>query len=105
MASGKAPVTPVRYPDRFYIGGEWVAPSSEDLIDVVQPATEDVWARVAGARKADVYRAVAADDRPGAGRLPAGDGRRPACAGRGPELHLGLGDGHPAHRRGRPRRP
>src|ERR1700678_1336445 len=60
MASGKAPVTPVRYPDRFYIGGEWVAPSSEDLIDVVQPATEDVWARVAGARKADVYRAVAA---------------------------------------------
>jgi acyl-CoA reductase-like NAD-dependent aldehyde dehydrogenase len=60
MAIGKAHVTPVRYPDRFYIGGEWVTPSSGDLIDVVQPATEDVWARVAGARKADVYRAVAA---------------------------------------------
>ena len=60
MASGKAQAMPVRYPDRFYIGGEWVAPSSEDLIDVVQPATEDVWARVGGARKADVYRAVAA---------------------------------------------
>src|SRR5580704_15550981 len=60
MAIGKTRETPVRYPDRFYIGGEWATPSSGDRIDVVQPATEDVWAQVAAARKADVYRAVAA---------------------------------------------
>jgi betaine-aldehyde dehydrogenase len=60
MAVGRAQVSPVKHPDRFYIAGEWVAPSSADLIDVVQPATEEVWARVAEARKADVYRAVAA---------------------------------------------
>ena len=60
MVIGKTQEMPVRYPDRFYIGGEWALPSSGDLIDVIQPATEDVWARVAEARKADVYRAVAA---------------------------------------------
>src|ERR1700716_3112548 len=53
-------VVPVRRPDRCYIGGEWVRPSSGDLIDVVQPATEDVWVRVAAARKDDVSAAVAA---------------------------------------------
>src|SRR5260370_22351985 len=51
---------PVKRPDRFYIGGEWVTPSSADLIDVIQPATEDVWVRIAAARPADVSRAVAA---------------------------------------------
>src|ERR1700746_571928 len=51
---------PVKSPDRFYIGGEWVAPSSGDLIGVVQPATEDVWIRVAAARNAEGSRAVAA---------------------------------------------
>jgi betaine-aldehyde dehydrogenase len=60
MTVASARTLPVKYPDRFYIGGEWVTPSSDDLIDAVQPATEDVWARVAAARRADVYRAVAA---------------------------------------------
>ena len=60
MAIGKAQAMPVKYPDRFYIGGEWAIPSSGDLIDVVQPATEHVWASVAEARKPDVYRAVSA---------------------------------------------
>ena len=60
MAVDKAYAVPVRYPDRLYIGGEWVAPSGGGLIDVVQPATEDVWVRVAAARKEDVSRAVAA---------------------------------------------
>src|SRR6201981_3291583 len=60
MAVSKAYAVPVKSPDRFYIGGEWVTPSSGDLIDVVQPATEDVWVRVAAARKQDVSRAVAA---------------------------------------------
>src|SRR5579863_101242 len=60
MAIGNAREMPVGYPDRLYIGGRWVTPSSGDLIDVVQPATEHVWARVAQAHKPDVYRAVAA---------------------------------------------
>jgi len=53
-------VAPITSPDRFYIGGEWITPSSRDQIDVVQPATEHVWVRVAAARKDDVSRAVAA---------------------------------------------
>jgi betaine-aldehyde dehydrogenase len=60
MAADKAYAVPVRHPDRLYIGGEWVTPGGGDLIDVVQPATEDVWVRVAAARKQDVSRAVAA---------------------------------------------
>src|ERR1700732_719852 len=60
MPVGKTYDVPVKSPDRFYIGGEWVTPSSADLIDVIQPATEDVWVRIAAARTADVSRAVAA---------------------------------------------
>src|SRR6185312_9251722 len=60
MAVDKAYAVPVRYPDRLYIGGEWVAPGGDGLIDVIQPATEDVWVRVAAARRQDVSRAVAA---------------------------------------------
>ena len=60
MPVGKTYDVPVKSPDRFYLGGEWVTPSSADLIDVVQPATEDVWVRIAAARPADVSRAVAA---------------------------------------------
>jgi len=46
--------------DRFFIGGEWVRPSSDAAIDVIAPATEEVYERFAGAQKADVERAVAA---------------------------------------------
>lgn len=46
--------------NQFYIGGEWVQPSSKDVIDVVSPNTERVVFHVAEARKADVDRAVAA---------------------------------------------
>jgi len=60
MAVDKAYAVPVRYPDRLYIGGEWVAPGGGGLIDVIQPATEDVWVRVAAAGRQDVSRAVAA---------------------------------------------
>jgi aldehyde dehydrogenase (NAD+) len=59
MPVGKTYDVPVKSPDRFYIGGEWVTPSSADLIDVIQPATEDVWVRIAAARTADVSQAVA----------------------------------------------
>ena len=60
MAVDKAYAVPVRFPDRLFIGGEWVTPDGGGLIDVVQPATEDVWVRVAAAGRQDVSRAVAA---------------------------------------------
>jgi len=54
-------VTPrVRHPDRFFIGGEWVEPSSVSRIDVRDSATEEVFLSVAEAQVEDVDRAVAA---------------------------------------------
>lgn len=45
---------------RLLIGGEWVAAASGDEIDVIDPATEQVVSRLAGAGKEDVDRAVVA---------------------------------------------
>jgi aldehyde dehydrogenase (NAD+) len=46
--------------DRFYIGGEWVAPATAATIDVINPATEEAFARIGSGTAADVDRAVAA---------------------------------------------
>jgi betaine-aldehyde dehydrogenase len=51
---------PLRHPDRIFVAGEWVRPSSEALIDVIAPATEELYVQVASAQVADVNRAVAA---------------------------------------------
>jgi aldehyde dehydrogenase (NAD+) len=45
---------------RFYIDGRWQAPLSPQLIDVVDPATEETIAQIAGGGHADVNAAVAA---------------------------------------------
>jgi aldehyde dehydrogenase (NAD+) len=50
----------LRHPDRFFIGGEWVAPSSDATIEVTDSTDEAVFLTVAEARAADVARAVAA---------------------------------------------
>src|SRR5262245_29045894 len=56
-----APATaPLKHPDRLFIDGAWAAPSSAAKIDVVNSATEEIYARVAEAQQADVDRAVAA---------------------------------------------
>ncbi|QKS01096.1 aldehyde dehydrogenase [Sphingomonas sp. CL5.1] len=47
-------------PDQFFIGGDWVAPSSDARIDVINPATEELFLRVAEAQADDMNRAVAA---------------------------------------------
>jgi hypothetical protein len=39
-------VVPLRHADRFFIGGEWVAPSSDATIDVIDSGTEQVYFRV-----------------------------------------------------------
>ncbi|HZM42831.1 MAG TPA: aldehyde dehydrogenase [Acidimicrobiales bacterium] len=46
--------------DTLYIGGEWVAPSTSNTIEVVSPYTEQVIARVPEAAEGDVDRAVEA---------------------------------------------
>jgi aldehyde dehydrogenase (NAD+) len=46
--------------DRFFIGGEWVEPTSSATIDVIDSATEEVFFSIAEAREADMERAVTA---------------------------------------------
>ena len=47
-------------PDRFFIGGDWVKPSSDATIEVVSPGTEEVFVHVAEAQAADINQAVEA---------------------------------------------
>ncbi len=54
------PSVKIRHPEKLFIGGKWVTPSSDGLIAVVNPATEQVIAKVAEAREADMDKAVAA---------------------------------------------
>jgi len=51
---------PLRHPDRFFIDGEWVAPSSGATVDVIDSSTEQVYFRVPEAQAADIDRAVTA---------------------------------------------
>jgi aldehyde dehydrogenase (NAD+) len=50
----------MQHAGQFYIGGEWVDPSSDETIAVVNPATEQVIATIAAGQPADVDAAVAA---------------------------------------------
>jgi aldehyde dehydrogenase (NAD+) len=51
---------PLRCPDRFFIGGEWIAPSTGAVFDVIQPATEELFFQAAEAKEEDMSRAIAA---------------------------------------------
>ena len=51
---------PLRHADRFFIGGEWVEPSSDAVIDVIDSTSEQLFFSVAEAKEADMARAVAA---------------------------------------------
>ena len=78
---------PISHTDRFYIGGQWVAPSSDAKISVIDSDTEQVYFTVPEAQAADISRAVerrprgvrprpvAMADARAAGRVPAGDRR------------------------------
>jgi aldehyde dehydrogenase (NAD+) len=50
----------IRYPDRFFIGGEWVMPRSKSMFEVRNSATEEVLFRVAEANEEDMNRAILA---------------------------------------------
>ena len=51
---------PLRHLDRFFIGGEWVKPSTDSTIDVTDSTTEEHFFSVAEAQEQDMSRAVAA---------------------------------------------
>jgi aldehyde dehydrogenase (NAD+) len=51
---------PIRHTDRFFIGGQWVAPSSDATIEVIDSDTEQVYFNVPEAQAADIDRAVSA---------------------------------------------
>ena len=51
---------PLRHADRFFIDGEWVAPSTDATFDVIDSSTEQVYFRVPEAQAADMDRAVTA---------------------------------------------
>ena len=46
--------------DRLFIGGEWVRPAGDDVLDVISPATEELVGSVPEGSKADIDAAVAA---------------------------------------------
>ena len=76
---------PLRHADRFFIGGEWVKPSSDAVIDVIDSTSEQLFFSVAEAKEA----------RHGAGRCRRPPGVRPGtvappeprAAGRVPARH------------------
>jgi aldehyde dehydrogenase (NAD+) len=51
---------PIRHADRFFIGGQWVTPSSTATINVIDSHTEQLYLTVAEAQGADIERAVSA---------------------------------------------
>ncbi|PTR05800.1 MULTISPECIES: aldehyde dehydrogenase [unclassified Novosphingobium] len=51
---------PLAHPTEIFVDGEWARPSTDALIEVIAPATEEVYLRVANAQVADVDLAVAA---------------------------------------------
>jgi aldehyde dehydrogenase (NAD+) len=51
---------PIQHADRFFIGGQWVQPSSDATIKVIDSGTEELFFSVAEAQAADISRAVEA---------------------------------------------
>ena len=92
--------SPISEPDRFFIGGSWVAPSSKAKIVVIDPSTEDVYFSVAEAQAADMSAAITAaraafDDGPwtqlthtARAGVPARNRRRAARPGQRPRTSL-----------------
>jgi len=63
--------------ERFYIGGEWLAPGRGKWLEIEDPATEEIFARAPLGRREDARRALAAarhafDDGPWRRMTPAG---------------------------------
>jgi aldehyde dehydrogenase (NAD+) len=63
MSMTTEPVVPLRNTDRFFIGGDWVKPSSDAVLDVIDSASEQLYYRVAEAQPADMDLAIGAAHR------------------------------------------
>lgn len=50
----------LRHPDRFFIGGEWIKPSTASVFDIINPVTEERTTQFVEAQAADVDRAITA---------------------------------------------
>jgi acyl-CoA reductase-like NAD-dependent aldehyde dehydrogenase len=51
---------PLSHADRFYLGGEWVKPASDGMIDVIDSGTEELYFSIAEATAPDMSHAVGA---------------------------------------------
>jgi aldehyde dehydrogenase (NAD+) len=51
---------PIKHPERFFVGGEWIDPATAATIDVINSGTEELFITVAAAHEKDVERVVAA---------------------------------------------
>ena len=60
MSNASSTVPSLRHANRFFIGGDWVEPSSDSVIQVIDSCSEEVFLEVAEANPADMSRAVAA---------------------------------------------
>ena len=60
MTPGASTTAPVAHADRFFIGGEWVAPSTDATIDVIDSTNEERYYTIAEAAPDDISRAIAA---------------------------------------------
>jgi aldehyde dehydrogenase (NAD+) len=60
MSTTAETAVPLRHADRFFVGGEWVKPSSDATVDVIDSGTEELYFRVPEAQAADIDRAVSA---------------------------------------------
>src|ERR1700742_1384236 len=58
--SASEATVPVKHTDRFFIGGQWVTPSSDSKISVIDSHTEQVYLTVAEAQAADMDRTITA---------------------------------------------
>jgi aldehyde dehydrogenase (NAD+) len=74
MPASRVTEVPVQRPDRLFIGGDWVEPSSPGYFDVIDPTTEESFLRIAKASPDDIDRAV------GAARLAFDQGPWPRMA-------------------------
>jgi aldehyde dehydrogenase (NAD+) len=60
MSVTTGPVVPLSNNDRFFIGGEWVRPSSDAVLDVIDSATEQLYFQVPEAQPVDMDLAIGA---------------------------------------------
>src|SRR5690348_4164366 len=60
ITRARSTTVPLLHPESFFIGGSWVAPTTDSQIDVIDAGTEEVAFSVAEAQAADMARAVEA---------------------------------------------